>query len=239
MDTHQSAGAPAPAGPGRAPTESEWLPYVAPFVVLVGLLALENLLKLERGWGYPLRIVAVTAALLIFSRRVVTIEPRHFLSSVLLGIAVFAIWIGPDALIPGYRGHWLFSNSITGTAASTVAAGNRENWWFLLFRVAGSSLVVPVAEELFWRAWLMRRLISADFEMVPLGTYGAAAFWLTAVVFGSEHGSYWDVGILAGILYNWWMVRTRSLADCILAHAVTNGCLAAYVLIAGKWEYWL
>jgi membrane protease YdiL (CAAX protease family) len=59
------------------------------------------------------------------------------------------------------------------------------------------------------------------------------------VLFASEHGAFWDVGLAAGILYNWWMVRTRSLADCILAHAVTNGCLAAYVLAGGHWQYWL
>ena len=217
----------------------DWLPYVAPFVPLIGLLAFGNLLNLGNSWSYPVRTVLATATLLLLSRRVVTLRPRHFFSSLLLGVAVFFIWIGPDAMFPAYREHWLFSNSLTGTAASTLASGHRESWWFLLFRIAGSSLVVPIVEELFWRAWLMRRLISHDFEKVPLGTYSAAAFWLTAVVFGSEHGSYWDVGIAAGILYNWWMVRTRSLADCILSHAVTNGCLAAYVLVAGKWEYWL
>ena len=93
-------------------------------------------------------------------------------------------------------------------------------------------------EELFWRAWLMRWLISPQFEEVPLGTWSAQSFWIVAVLFASEHGSYWDVGLAAGIIYNWWMLRTRSLGDLILAHAVTNGCLCAYVIAFGKWEYW-
>jgi len=63
------------------------------------------------------------------------------------------------------------------------------------------------------------------------------SFWITAVLFGAEHGPYWDVGLLAGILYNWWMVRTGRLADCIVAHAVTNGVLAAYVPSSGRWQY--
>ena len=46
----------------------------------------------------------------------------------------------------------------------------------------------------------------------------------------TRFGSYWDVGLITGVLYNWWMVRTRSLADCIVAHAVTNACLAIYVV---------
>jgi hypothetical protein len=85
----------------------------------------------------------------------------------------------------------------------------------------------------------MRWLIQKDFLSVPLGSYLPSAFWITAILFASEHGPYWDVGLAAGLLYNWWMVRTRSLADCILAHAVTNACLAAYVVCAGKWQYWL
>ena len=84
----------------------------------------------------------------------------------------------------------------------------------------------------------MRWLISPDFTKVPLGAYSAGAFWMVAVLFASEHGSYWDVGLATGILYNWWMIRTRSLGDLILTHAVTNACLSLYVVAAGKWEYW-
>ena len=97
---------------------------------------------------------------------------------------------------------------------------------------------VPILEELFWRGWLMRWLISPQFEKVPLGAYQAGAFWITAALFASEHGPYWDVGLIAGIAYNWWMVRTRSLGDCILAHAVTNACLCGYVVATRHWEYW-
>jgi hypothetical protein len=160
-------------------------------------------------------------------------------SSVLLGVAVFVIWIGPDLLWSGYRGLWLFSHPLTGAARTVVSEGLRADPVFLAFRVAGSALVVPVVEELFWRAWLMRWLIAADFAALPLGSYAARAFWVTAALFAAEHGPYWDVGLAAGVAYNWWMVRTRRLADCILAHAVTNACLAAYVLRSGAWQYWL
>ncbi|MBE7541609.1 MAG: CPBP family intramembrane metalloprotease [Solibacteraceae bacterium] len=63
--------------------------------------------------------------------------------------------------------------------------------------------------------------------------------WLTAALFSLEHGSYWEVGFLAGAVYNWWMVRTKSVSDLILAHAVTNACLAAFVLLTGRWEFWM
>jgi hypothetical protein len=71
-----------------------------------------------------------------------------------------------------------------------------------------------------------------------LGAWSARAFWVVAVLFAAEHGALWDVGLAAGVLYNGWMVRTKSLCDLILAHGVTNLCLSAYVIFAGKWQYW-
>jgi hypothetical protein len=35
------------------------------------------------------------------------------------------------------------------------------------------------------------------------------------------------------------MVCTKSVGDCILMHAVTNGALSAYVLATGNWQYWM
>ena len=160
------------------------------------------------------------------------------LASIALGVAVFLIWIGPDLLF-GYRHFWLFENSLFGSAASSAPPELRASLAFRIVRTLGSTLLVPIIEELFWRGWLMRWLIDNRFLKVPLGTYAPGAFWLVALMFASEHGPYWEVGLAAGVLYNWWMVRTHNLADCILAHSVTNGLLSAYVLMADRWQYWL
>ena len=207
-----------------------------PFLTIVVFLAAGPYIPAPPEWLYAARTVAVLTAILLFSRHVVPLRPSRPAASIALGILVFAIWIGPDLFWPAYRAHWLFHNSLTGGSAVPAAKATAI---IILFRVLGSALVVPVAEELFWRAWLMRRLIAPAFERVPLGTYSTEAFWITAVLFGSEHGPFWAVGIVAGVAYNWWLTRTRNLADCILAHAVTNACLAAYVLLAGRWQYWL
>ena len=96
-----------------------------------------------------------------------------------------------------------------------------------------SVALVPVLEEIFWRGWLMRWSIDRNFLAVRLGTYQQAAVWLVAVLFACEHGLYWDVGLITGIVYNLWLIRTGTLADCILAHAITKGTLVAYVLRSG------
>jgi uncharacterized protein len=190
------------------------------------------------GWLYPVRVAITLAVMLVVSRRLIPWVPSRGVASVAVGIAVFAIWIGPDLLWPGYRRHWLFSNSLLGTPGSTLPEELKAHTGFLAVRILGSAGLVPILEELFWRGWLMRWLVAPKFQAVPLGTYTPLSFWVTAALFASEHGPYWEVGLLAGIIYNWWLISTRNLADCILAHAVTNGCLAAYVLGWKQWQYW-
>jgi CAAX prenyl protease-like protein len=201
-------------------------------------MALDHAVALPPEVFYPIRFLAVLLTILTVSRRFISLRPSSPVASIVIGAVVFLIWIGPDALF-GYRHFWLFENGITGAAVSSIPLYLRTRIWFMVLRTLSSFALVPVLEELFWRGWLMRWLIDQDFLKVPLGKYARFAFWVTAVLFASEHGAYWEVGLAAGIIYNWWVVRCKNLADCILAHAVTNGLLTAYVLIAGQWQYWL
>jgi len=218
----------------------EWLTvaYVLPFAVFLGFLAVQKYFPLPANAEFAVRDVLLAAVLFGFSRSVIQLRPSRTIETLLLGVAVFVIWVGPDLLFPTYRQHWLFQNDILGKLTVTTPGSVLLSPWVLVPRILQAVVFVPMLEELFWRGWLMRWLISPNFEKVPLGAYQAGAFWITAALFASEHGPYWDVGLVAGIAYNWWMIRTRSLADCILAHAVTNGCLCWYVVATHRWEYW-
>jgi len=212
--------------------------YIAPFLAFVGMMAVERLIPLPPQWLYPVRFLIVTSLIGALSWPYLSFRPSAPSASMAIGVAVFVIWVAPDVLF-GYRHHWLFENSITGSAASSLAPHLKANLGFVLLRSVSSAIMIPILEELFWRGWMMRWLIDSDFLTVPLGKYVPSAFWIVALLFASEHGPYWEVGLAAGIVYNWWIVRTRNLADCILAHAVTNAVLSAYVVVTGQWQYWL
>lgn len=214
------------------------LRYVLPFLVFMAFLAGHRYLPIPAVWEYPFRVIAIAAVLWFFSRKVIDFRVRHCIGTLSIGAGVFLIWILPDLLWPNYRESILFQNSITGKVASSVPEELRSSWIVLLFRTLRASIIVPIVEELFWRGWMMRWIVNPDFERVPLGAYSTSAFWITAALFASEHGPYWEVGLIAGIAYNWWMIRTKSLGDCILAHAVTNALLSAYVIVYGQWQYW-
>lgn len=215
------------------------IPYAAPFLFFLLCLALMPRLGLPPRLQLTLWLASGFAVLLYFSRPVLDFRLRRPLASAVAGIAVFLVWIAPDLLVPGWRAHWLFSNAILGRPESSLPPQALDDPVVLVLRVARAVLLVPIVEELFWRGFLLRWLERDDFLSVPLGSYNRRAFWLCAALFALEHGSYWDVGFLAGAAYNAWMVRTKSLADLMLAHAVTNGCLSAWVLWTGRFEYWL
>jgi CAAX prenyl protease-like protein len=212
-----------------------WIAYVLPFAVFLLFLAVNPYLPVPQ-WA---RLAIELALFAGVSRDALTIAPTRLWQSILLGVALFALWIAPDQLIPNYRQLPIFNNALTGHALATTTSAQRAGILFLLPRVLVSVLAVPILEELFWRGFLMRWLIDPHFLKVPLGAWSALSFWTVAVLFASEHGPYWDVGLIAGVIFNWWMLRTRNLWDCIIAHAVTNACLAAFVIGKGQWQYWL
>jgi len=211
--------------------------YIAPFLLFLALLAIAPKLGLDARWDAPLRVVVLGAVCYVCWPRELPLRLFKPLLSIGVGAVVFLLWIAPDVLIPGYRTNFLFSNQFWHLQSS-LRPSELQSGWVLFWRTVRAVLIVPVVEELFWRAWLMRWIINPDFEKVPLGAYSALAFWATAILFASEHGAYWDVGLITGVIYNAWIIRTKSVADCILMHAVTNGILSAYVIAGAQWQYW-
>lgn len=216
------------------------LQWIAPFAAFMLLLVVSPALGIPQPWESILRIGVLLLTIVLFSGTILrTLRVQHLLGSVLLGLAVCALWVAPDLLVPGWRSHWLFQNSITGTLKNSIAPAELADPLVLVLRFARAALLVPVLEELFWRGWLPRWIVNNDWQRVPLGTYTRAAFFISAVLFAMEHGPYWEVGLLCGLIYNWWMQRTRSLGDLIVVHAVTNAALSTFVLVTKRWEYWM
>ncbi|MDX2225971.1 MAG: CAAX prenyl protease-related protein [Verrucomicrobiae bacterium] len=227
-------------------------PYWMPFIVFIGFFLLQDLGQvLISGLNniqiidsktveyikknqiyliYPLKTVVVGALLILFFRNYPALKPVHFLSSLGIGILGFVIWVGLDPLLVRRSGE------PEGYNPQFLSQG--LNGLLLTFRVAGAVLVVPLMEEVFWRGFLMRYLIREEFEEVRLGTYSHVSFWVTTAFFVSIHGNQWTLAIPVGLLFGWWFLRTKTLGDVVLAHAVTNLLLGLYVVYTGKWYFW-
>jgi len=218
-----------------------------PFAVFMGFIGLEECVRFLAGHGlfkleattlcylYPIKALTTGCLLYLFKEhyRELTMRDLTNLPATMIscgvGLLVFALWINMD---------WTFGVSgIPQGFNPTILPGRNIQIFITLFRIAGAVLVVPLMEELFWRSYLNRYIIDTDFNSVRMGTFTWTSFLFTTVLFGLEH-NYILAGIMAGIFYNLLLYWTRSLAQCVLSHAVTNLSLALYVVLTGKWQFW-
>jgi len=212
--------------------------WVAPFVLFLVWIAVDKYLPIANPAKEVLRDAFIAGSILVFSRHLLPRSAPHWLASIGIGLGVFVLWVAPDALIPGWRNHVLFQNSITGHITVSIPEGELTPL-MLVLRTMRATLLVPVLEELFWRGWLPRWLQDTHFARIPLGKYTPLAFWATAALFAAEHGPFWEVGLVCGIIYNLWMQKTRSLGDLMLTHATTNLALSLYVIGTQRWMFWM
>ena len=216
------------------------LPWVAPFALFMGVLAAAPVLGLPQPWdsllrlGVPLLGLAWGAWPILRSLRI-----AHPVADGMIGLGVCALWVAPDLLIPGWRAHPIFQNALTGTLTASLAPADFADPFVVTLRVVRAVVLVPVVEELFWRGWLPRWIADPAWQGVTFGHYTRLAFYGTALLFAAEHGPYWEVGLLCGLLYNVWMRHTRSLGDLILVHAVSNAALSVVVLRTGRYAFWM
>ena len=213
---------------------------IVPFVLFMVLLALRGQLPTEAGaaidarWVYGLSVLLVGGTLAAFWREYGELatqnlpSAREVLLAVVVGLAVFVLWIHLDA-------PWL---RIAEPTAGFVPldADARVQWPLVAVRWIGATLLVPVMEELFWRSFLMRWIDRPQFEAVPPQQVTAKAVLLSTFVFMLAH-TLWLAAILAGLAYALLFVRTGRLWVPVIAHAVTNGALGIWVVATGQWQY--
>lgn len=210
-----------------------------PFGLYIGLMILQPYLEallpggMDGRWLYGVRVGIVLMALVAlwkyFEELRETPDSRtaDWFLGVGVGIAVFVLWIyldfRPLAFAPG--------------EGFDPGSGNGLNMGLVLVRLAGATLIVPVMEELFWRSFLLRWIQHPTFLSVDPTALGLKAILFSSLLFASEH-RLWFAGLLAGLAYAWLYKRTGNLWVPVLAHAVTNGLLGAYVLSTGSWSFW-
>jgi CAAX prenyl protease-like protein len=145
-----------------------------------------------------------------------------------VGVCVFLVWIAAAQLL-------LAPTSIPIKLAA-LRMSLRDTW--IVSRVAASVLIVPIAEELAYRGFVMRRLSNRDFESVPYRSVSWLALSASAVAFGAVHGVMWLPAIAAGLAYGLILMRTESMGEAVIAHATTNALIAAAVLLWDQWQLW-
>ena len=207
---------------------------VAPFAAFVLLTALEGSLgEASRYWIYLAKTIVGGWMLWMFRGSISEMRWRFSLAGGIVGVLVFALWIGLD----GHYPKWSGGNTPNWNPRSYFGQASFAAWCFVVVRLFGSSLVVPPLEEVFYRSFLYRYLVSPEFERFGLSQFSSKAFFITALAFGLVHRE-WLPGILGGLAYQGLVISRGRLGDAIFAHAVTNLLLGRWVVWKGAWQFW-
>jgi uncharacterized protein len=227
------------------------LPYLLPFMAFVALMMPATFgdfggIPWKALWHayhpliYAAKTVAAAVLLWWLWDYYTPVRWSYLPLGVVVGLAGTVMWIGTEYFCqrvglsrrfdPGN-----FSNYYNPDHELPSAA---LRWMYLVIRVAGPTLVVPVMEELFFRDFLMRALVrGARFQDVAVGTFTWFSLIGMSLLFGLNHGAMWPAGIVYGLLMGIVLVRTKSLGACIVAHGTTNFTLYIYVIYTGDWQF--
>ena len=209
--------------------------YVAPMAIFLVLTAAES--WLPAGWyplAYACKLAIVCAALLVLREPLSDIRSsgRVVAPSVVVGLLVCVLWVGLEKLVP-----YPHLGSRVGFNPFEAIADPRGQYAFVLVRLFGLAIVVPVMEELFWRSFLLRYLTDENFTSVPFDRFSWRAFAIVAGLFATGHPE-WLPAVLTAAAYGLLVLRTGSIFAAVVAHATTNAALGAYILIARDWVFW-
>ena len=216
-----AAPRPIPVAPAAA-AQSHRNPvalYLAPFLAILAASMVARAASSGFEWLYPLRFLAALATLWIFRAELKKIDWRCTWLAPAVGAGVFALWIALDG-----GG----SSDAAAGALNSGAPAVRIGW--IVIRALAASLTVPIAEELAFRGYLLRRFVSADFENIDPRKITWFALAASSLLFGAVHGNQWLAGSLAGAAYALAYRYRSRIGDAVVAHAVTNALLAAWVI---------
>jgi CAAX protease family protein len=199
-------------------------------------------------WLYPVQTL-LTLGVLFHFRNSYQFRPIQglFLAAA-VGMVGIAFWIAPGFLFQRFGmpdGSWRylgFAERTDGFDPGFIATHSHFLYWCaIVMRFVRLVVVVPLAEEIFWRGFLMRYIVDmdGDYWKVPFGTFHFRSFVAVTTLFMAAHATIDYVpAVIFGSMMYWLAVRTKSLAACVMAHAVANLTLGVYVMTWEQWGYW-
>ncbi len=210
--------------------------YLMPLLAFLGAGLLAQAASNGFEWMYALRPVAVLAVFYVYRSQYRRMDWRFGWLGPAVGVAVFVFWVA--------LAHWVGWETTAGGAASSgiaeglaqLSAGQRAAW--IVPRAITAAFMVPFAEELAFRGYIARRLMSADVESVPYHSLSLFAVLASSLAFGILHGRMWLAGTLAGALYAAIAKLRGRLGEAVAAHATANLLIALWVVARGDYSLW-
>jgi len=219
------------------------IPYVVPFILYLLLSQVAVSYDGLYPWLYIITVAVVSGATiyLLIGKHLLQIH-KNVLPGVAVGIVGIIVWIllsqsNLDEVVVSVLPVWLQPGQRLGFNPFQTISEPFFRWIFVLVRSVGLVLLVPVVEELFWRGFLLRWVISANWEEQPIGIFTFRSFLWVVLLFTTAHPEWFAAAVYC-ILLNLLLYWKKDLWLCVVAHCTSNFSLVVYVLLTGSWVLW-
>lgn len=133
----------------------------------------------------------------------------------------------------------LFPGDKTVTDPRTLIGAQDLFFTTVTLRITVAVITVPIVEEIFWRAFLLRAMIDWDnFDRIPLGKFTWISFLGTSLLSTLQHPDNWGVSILCWMFFNALFYWKPSISFIVIVHGVTNLALYLHVIRVADWSFW-
>jgi CAAX prenyl protease-like protein len=240
--------------------------HVAPFAVFIGFLMVLMILGYtglewkhpDAPWWrrdlahvvYPIQTL-VTLGLLIryWSGYTFNWSLKWSLAAVVFGAVGIGFWLLPTVLYD----HWGLIGKTDGILGLLGVEARRDGydpsifrnpvaWWtVILLRFLRAVVVVALAEEIFWRGFLMRFVCDweGDYWKQPFGRAHWKSYLIVTGMFMAVHAPVDYAGAFVYGSLTWlFCVWSKNLGGCVIMHATANLLMGAYIMATGKYGLW-
>ena len=205
--------------------------YLGPFLAITAASLVSQAVSGSFEWLYPLRLLAALVVLWHFRAEYARMDWRCGPLGLFVGVIIGLVWLGIH-----FASHGLTAAGDLTSGLARLSAPTRVLW--ITLRVLAAVITVPVAEELTFRGFLARRVLSADVESISLSRLSALSIAISSLAFGWMHGQMWIMGTMTGIAFALLAKRRGRLGEAVGAHMAANLVLAIVALGTGNYSLW-
>lgn len=189
---------------------------ILPFIVFMLSILISDTISETPALLYPMRFLAMLVVLFYCRRFIMQIDWKIDPIAVGAGVLIAGLWLlAGDNTAPDWQ------QTLYALPAPLFAL-------WVVTRIIGTTVLVPVIEELFFRGYVLGRFLQQGPVMLFVGIA------LSTGLFAALHGK-WLLAIVAGIVFAALYMRRERLADPIIAHAVANGLIALAAVFGKNW----
>lgn len=222
---------------------ADMIPFILPFALYLGFIQLSAQFPNQYPIIYTICVFLIGAITLYLLRgKGILKMHRNIAPGVIFGVVGIVAWILVSRLhleqsIISLLPEWLQPGERAAFNPFLSIDSKVGQWGFITVRLLGLAVLVPVVEEVFWRGFLLRWVVSPEWQDQEIGFFSLKSFLWVTLLFTLTHPEWIAAAIYCSLL-NILLYWRRDLWDCFIAHGTSNLLLGIYVISSGAWELW-